>query len=69
MRSATVLLERYPLLESYALNREPWFQVWVPEDTYVNHQEVVNLLIDLPEEGPFKDSLFALMKVRRPAPP
>ena len=41
-----------------------WLQVWSPRDTYVNHHEVTNLLVDLPEDGPMRDSIFAIMKVR-----
>ena len=40
-------------------------QVWSPRDTYVNHHEVTNLLVDLPEDGPMRDSIFAIMRVRR----
>ena len=41
-------------------------QVWSPRDTYVNHHEVTNLLVDLPEDGPMRDSIFAIMRVRQP---
>ncbi len=41
-------------------------QVWSPRDTYVNHHEVTNLLVDLPEDGPMRDSIFAIMRVSLP---
>ena len=45
----------------------PALQVWSPRDTYVNHHETTNLLVDLPEDGPFRDSVFAIMKARQQA--
>ena len=30
----------------------------------MNHQEVVNLLVDIPDRGAFRDSIYAIMKVR-----
>jgi len=31
----------------------------------VNHHETTNLLVDLPEDGPMRDSIFAIMRARR----
>lgn len=43
-------------------------QVWNQDDTYVNHHEVVNLLVDLPEVGPMRKSIHTIMKVRALCP-
>ena len=32
----------------------------------MNHHEVTNLLVDLPEDGPYRDSIFAIMQARKP---
>lgn len=41
-------------------------QVWSQQNTYVNHHEVVNLLVNLPEVGPMRDSIHSIMKVCAP---
>lgn len=50
----------------YVLNRSKtlWPQAWNPTDTYVNHHEVANLLVDFPEVGPMRQSIHQILKAR-----